>query len=233
MIDALVGYFHGQRIRIQDELEPRIPDDRKAIQLPLPFWNAEEKSLLSILLPFLQRGAEGGVGVQQAIVEGMGIGIDWTLPFTEAADWARKYGGKLVKGVTRTTKDRVGAAVANWIEQPDKTLPDLWQSLMDDHAFSRARAKLIAITETTASCARGEQTAARELEKAGYFEYEKQWETVRDDAVCPICEPLQYDGTNAVQGTRANFDTKVGPLKGPPAHPGCRCWVNMVPAVPS
>ena len=231
MMSALVGYWQDQKIRIQRALEPRIPEDRKGgIQLPLPFWAGEERSLLSILLPFLQRGAEGGVAIQQGIVESMGIGIDWTLPFTEAADWARKYGGKLVRGVTRTTRDRIGVQVGNWIEQPDKTLDDLWRAIMDDHAFSRARARLIAITETTAAYARGEMEAAGQLEKEGYFEYMKQWQTASDDRVCPICAPLQ--GTD-VLGTRGVFDSRIGPLKGPPAHPGCRCWVNMIPRVPN
>ena len=229
MMGALVLYWQGQRIRVQEALEPRIPDDRKGIQLPLPFWNNEEKSLLSILLPFLQKGAEGGVSVQQGIVESLGIGIDWTLPFTRAADWARKYGGKLVRGVTRTTRDRIGVQVANWIEQPDKTIDDLWRSIMDDHAFSRARARLIAITETTAAYSRGEIVAAQQLEKEGYFEYEKVWQTANDDRVCPICEPLH---NMVVVGTRGKFDSVAGTLTSPPAHPGCRCWINTIPRVP-
>ena len=230
MMSALVGYWQDQKIRIQRALEPRIPEDRKGgIQLPLPFWAGEERSLLSILLPFLQRGAEAGVAIQQGIVESMGIGIDWTLPFTEAADWARKYGGKLVRGVTRTTRDKVGVDVANWLEIPGSTLEDLTRTLMDpsNYTFSRQRAKLIAITETTAAYARGEMTAARELEKAGYFEYEKVWQTNNDDIVCDICRPLH---NFTIQGVRGLFPNGT---QGPPAHPGCRCWVNTVPRVPN
>ena len=73
--------------------------------------------------------------------------------------------------------------------------------------------------------ARGEMTAAWTLEKEGYFDYEKEWQTANDDIVCGICEPLH--GTR-VRGTKANFPNGT---KGPPAHPGCRCWVNMIPQV--
>ena len=227
MMGAVEMFFGEQRMRIQAELEPRIPDDRKAIiQLPLPFWNNESKRLLSILLPFLARGAEGGVGVQQAVVQGMGIDIDWTLPFTEAANWARRHGAALVTRVTQTTKDRIRSVVGNWIETPDRTLPDLWKQLQEDHAFSRSRAKLIATTETTRAYAEGEIVGARTLEKEGWFGYVKEWQTAMDDRVCPICEPLQ--GVT-VQTTKGEF---AGGLQGPPAHPGCRCWINTIPVLP-
>ena len=129
--------------------------------------------------------------------------------------------------MTRTTRDRIGVTVGNWLDTPGANLGQLWSQIASDHAFSQSRAKLIAITETTAAYARGEMTAARELEKAGYFEYEKQWQTNNDDIVCPICRPLQDE---TVDGVRGLFSIGV---QGPPAHPGCRCWVNTVPKVPA
>ena len=224
---ALVRFWMEQRERIQAELEPRIPDDRKAIiDLPKSFWNNEIMKMLSTLLPFLARGAEGGVGVQRGIVASLGIEIDWTLPFTEAANWARRYGAELVTKVTDTTKGRIRSVVGNWIETPDRTLPDLWKQLQEDHAFSRSRAKLIATTETTRAYAEGEIVGARTLEKEGWFGYVKEWQTAMDDRVCPICEPLQ--GVT-VQTTKGEF---AGGLQGPPAHPGCRCWINTIPVLP-
>ena len=217
-----------------ERIEPKVPKDRKAVEdipalLDTAFWDDEMRSLLAVLMPFLIRGAEAGVALQAATVQSLGVAVDWTIPYTEAADWARKYGGKLVRGVTRTTRDRVGVNVSNWIESGE-SLPALTRQLMTDHGFSRARAKLIAITETTASYSRGELTAAGELEKEGYFDYEKEWQTAMDDIVCPICKPLQGE---RVSGVNTNFDTTAGSIKGPPAHPGCRCWVNTIPVIPS
>lgn len=225
---ALTAFFRAQQTRVRAELEPRIPEDRKAVQLPLPFWHGEELNLLNILLPFLQRAAEGGVAVQRAIVESMGIGVDWTAALTEAATWARETAGRLVTSITETTRNRIAGQVANWVETPGRTLPDLWRSLMDDHAFSRARAKLIAATEVTRAYAEGEMAAASRLEKEGWFKYEKEWQTAMDDRVCPICEPLQGTRVESVSG---QFDTAAGSIQGPPAHPGCRCWINTIPSV--
>ena len=234
----MLDYWQGQQKRIFERIEPKVPADRKSIsELPdvlnATFWDSEIRSLLQVLLPFIQRGAEAGVALHVATIEPLGVAVDWTMPYTEAADWARKYGGKLVRQVTRTTRDRVGVAVGNWIESGD-SLDVLTRRFMEeDYGFSRKRATLIAQTETTAAYSRGELHAARALEKQGYFEYEKQWETVMDDIVCAICKPLQYDGTNAVAGVMSNFDTDAGSIKGPPAHPGCRCFMNTVPVVPS
>jgi hypothetical protein len=224
----MLEYWRGQLERIQAELEPRIPPDRKGVQLPLPFWREEVQRLMRILLPFLQKGAEGGVIVHQASIAEMGIGIDWTLPFTEAAEWAREHCAELVKGVTDTTKARIRTTVANWIES-EHTLPDLWKQLAEDYAFDRKRARLIGTTEATRAYAEGELTAAEVLAQESVFEYEKRWESIPDDVRCEICEDLQGQ---TVVGVRNPFDSKIGPLQGPPAHPGCRCALTTVPRIP-
>jgi len=228
MESALVMFWQEQVQRIQAELEPRIPDERKGIQLSLPFWNDEGKRMLRILLPFLQRGAEGGAATQQAIVQSMGIDIDWTMPFTRAANWARAHAGALVKDITETTRERIRSVVGNWIET-EHTLPDLIKQMQEDHAFSRARAKLIATTEATRAYTEGQLEAGREAELQSVFEYEKQWQTISDDARCVICAELQYNGKNGVVGIDTPFDSMVGPLQGSPAHPNCRCWIVTVP----
>ena len=227
-------YWQGQITRIMERIGPKVPKSRKTLsELPdvlnATWWDDEIRSLLQVLMPLIMRGAEAGVALHAAAIEPLGIAIDWTVPYTEAADWARKYGGKLIRGVTRTTRDRVGVEVANWIESGE-ALPELERRLREHYTFNRARARLIAQTETTASFARGEMVAAGEIEKRGYFEYEKEWQTAADDLVCPICRPLQGE---RVSGVNANFDTMAGSIKAPPAHPGCRCWVNTIPAVPS
>ena len=217
-----------------ERIGPKVPADRKSLaELPdllnATWWDDEIRSLLMVLMPFIQRGAEAGVALQAATVEAMGVAVDWTMPYTEAAEWARKHSGKLVSNMTRTTRSRVGSTVANWIESGE-SLPALERQLMDDYGFSRARARLVAITETTNSYAGGEIAAGREVESLG-FEYQKEWQTVRDDNVCPICRPLHGEKVDGIMGY---FETVTGDaLLGPAAHPGCRCWVNNLPVVPS
>ena len=257
MEQALIQYWQGQKQRIQKELEPRIPDDRKqlavlwqdykargglvrpeaqmdeelkaVVQLSLPFWEDEQALLLSILLPLIQQGAEGGVHLQAAMMEALNINYDWTLAHTQAARWARQYTNRLIKDITETTAQRVQEQVANWIESREHTLPDLWNALMEDPAFDARRAQLIAATESTRAYAEGDRVAAKQMEKEGWFTYEKEWQTARDDRVCVICEPMQSE---KVQGVDGVFNTAAGELLGPPAHPACRCWHNMIPKVP-
>jgi len=224
----MMEYWQGQKIRIQDELEPKVPEDRKAIQLSFSFWKAEAKKLLSILLPFLQSGAENGVSVQQ--MANADIGLDWTLAHTDAANWARVYCGELVKNVTNTTQKRVAAQVANWFEQEGRTFPDLVNAIAQDPAFNEVRARLIATTEATRAHVKGELMAAQHMERAGFYEYKKRWDTANDDIVCAICGPLGE--SDPVDGVRGLFTTINGDqIEGPPAHPGCRCGVSMIPVV--
>lgn len=241
MAVALTAYFAELLERVKAELEPRIPADRKAINIPMSFWREEASRLLSILLNFVNTGANGGVRRAQAVVEEIGIGLDWTMPFTQAADWARRHCAELVSfdpdtpmSIINTTRERIRASVANWIETPDMGLPDLWKQLQEDHAFSRYRAELIAQTETTRAYAEGEMAGAKAMEEQGYIKYQKEWKTVAlfgsgPGTVCPICEPLH---NTTVDGTDGEFDTAVGMLLGPPAHPGCRCWINVIPSIP-
>jgi len=225
MEQALMGFWYSEQQRLYAELEPQIPPDRK-VAVQLAFWSAEARHLLAILLPFLQRAAEKGVLAQAAAA---GIDLDWTAAMTEASKWAREHCAKLVKGITDTTRDRIRNIIANWMET-EHTFPQLWRQIMNDMAFSRYRARLIAATETTKAYAEGKMIGTEPMEAAGYFEYDKKWQTANDDIVCPICLPMNQ---KTVRGVRTEFDiSKIGPLQGPPAHPGCRCGLSMIPRVP-
>jgi len=230
---AMMTYWQGQQERIIAKITPKVPKDRKALsELPdvlnATFWDEEIRQLLMVLSPIIRRGAEGGVGVHMAEIEPLGIAVDWTLPHTQAADWARKYSGNLVKGITKTTKERIRGNIVDWMDSGEH-LNALTRTLMTDHGFSRQRAQLIAATETTKAYARGQIIAAQELESGGWFESDKEWQTARDDIVCPICQPLDMV---RVRGTKTPFDSLIGPLQSPPAHPGCRCGLATRPVVP-
>jgi len=235
MIGALVQFWREQAGRIRRAIEPVVPSDRKAAgltdiwkMLDRAFWTAEERELLAVLLPAMLEGAAGGVDAHAAEIEALGLGVDWTLPHTEAAAWARKYSAELIKGITGTTKDKIRQLVGGWIETPGSTLGDLYSTFQSDYGFSERRARLIAITETTRAYAGGEIAAAAAIEDEGLFTYAKRWQTNNDELVCQICEPLNQKTTD---GARGMFDSSVGQVDGPPAHPGCRCWVSFVPVI--
>ena len=230
----MMQYWQRQQERIIKRIEPKVPKDRKALsELPdilnAVWWDEEVRQLLMVLSPLISKGAAGGVAVHQAVIEPLGMAVDWTLPHTRAMNWAQKYSADLVKGISNTTKENIRAEIVNWMDSGEH-LNALTRSLRDGYGFSRKRAELIAMTETTRSYARGEIIAAQELEGAGFFEYDKEWQTARDDIVCDICRPLHGE---TVSGTKTPFDSIIGPLQEPPAHPGCRCGVLTIPKVPA
>lgn len=143
-----------------------------------------------------------------------GLGIDWQLANNAAAEWARRYGYRLVSDLVDTTRQRLQREIAQFI-QNQETLGDLIERVED--VFSPARAELIAVTEVTRAFAEGNRAAWQE---SGVVQ-QREWRTNNDELVCPICGPL----ANTVAPLDSPFE---GGIDGPPAHPRCRCWVVPV-----
>jgi SPP1 gp7 family putative phage head morphogenesis protein len=233
IVNTLMQYWQGQRGRIMDRIRPKVPKGRKLTELPdllnATWWDKEIKELLAVLTPLISKGASGGVAVHAAELEPLGIAVDWTLPHADAMDWARKYSGNLVKGITKTTKAKLRNDILDWMDSGEH-LDSLSRTLTQGYGYSRKRAELIAMTETTKAFSRGQIVAAQELERTGRLEYDKQWLTANDDIVCDICKPLNE---KRVRGTQTPFHSEIaGELYAPPAHPGCRCGVATRPVVP-
>lgn len=141
--------------------------------------------------------------------------VDWTLTNAEAAAWARKYVGELIKDIDRTTLDAVRTAVQNFVQTPGMTLGDVMNAL----PFDPVRAEMIAVTEVTRAYAQGQKMAGETLkEKYPDVEVVKTWFTNNDDLVCPICAPLD--------GMTVPMDDDFPDIDMPPAHPRCRCWID-------
>jgi len=235
---ALTLFFQEQSARIRAKLEPGIPKSRKALEdlgdrLTDRFWEHEDRELLAVMAPRLTAGALTGVTGAAAIVDGMGLGVDWTLANTEAAKWAREYAGQLIGvntgGINATTRARVGERVAEFIETPGMTMDDLFNRLnTSDFSFGPVRSRMIAVTEVTRSYWQGNKAGSRWVEDEGYFKWRKTWQTNRDELVCIFCAPLH--GTT-VDGIDTEFQSEAGPVDGPPLHVRCRCWITQSPIV--
>lgn len=124
------------------------------------------------------------------------------------ADWlAKQIEDRAQEEMDRLKKERDAE------EQPKPIKPsDL------DTIIGPDNAEAIAITETTTANTEGEVEAIKKAEKAGAT-ITVTWKTERDDKVCPICRPL--DGQ-----PEPVWRDKFG--KGPPAHPRCRCEIEIV-----
>ena len=94
----------------------------------------------------------------------------------------------------------------------------------------RERAINIARTETLSALNRGVQESWRQARRQGLLTKTaaKTWITTADERLCPICAPLE----GQVVGFDEPFQTSVGELLHPPAHPQCRCAMGLVDADP-
>ena len=184
------------------------------------FWAAQDALLYRVLLSGIEDGAMLGTSVGTAVIGELGIGVDWALVNQDAAEWARRYAGDLIRGISRTTRSATRTAISNWIESGEP-LDELSRRLTP--TFGRTRAEMIASTEVTRAYAEGNERAARDsgldivparrkppahprcrcfasLERSKRPELEGKfvwvWNTVLDERVCAICGPL--DGQEMV-----------------------------------
>jgi len=155
------------------------------------------------------------------------MGFDYTLVHDRGRNWARYRSLELVEGITATTRDRMRKKMQEWV---DSGLPlrDL-QRIFSDIIGDPKRAELIAATEVTRAFAQGANTAYKESKVVSG----QQWQTARDEMVCPICGPLNQ---TIVGLDGAFFDVLPKELQAkvkepftlPPAHPRCRCWLAPI-----
>lgn len=184
-------------------------DPPRLENVPAAFWMNGGSEMKQVVIPFFQK-----VFLQQAgdwLAAHPAIGVDWALVNTRAVEWASKYAGEFVKGITDTTKDLIEKAVSAFYEQ-GLTRGQLEDMLLP--TFGPIRAEMIAVTEVTRASVEGEMELWNELKEMG-FEMDVIWMTDNDELVCDICYPLN--------------ETKQGEAwtDPPPAHPRCRCTVGL------
>lgn len=88
------------------------------------------------------------------------------------------------------------------------------------------RANLIAATELTSAITAANLLVWEDAFRLGLTDkHRKRWVTVFDERTCPICKPLH----NVTVDLNAVFP---GGMDGPPAHPICRCHLELVGRTP-
>ena len=93
--------------------------------VPAAFWDKVASQLNGSFVPFL---AEIYMASAERMLPGLPIGVDWGLVNTRAAEWARNYGGELIRNITNTTRRAVGESVAAFFER-GQTRGDLEMAL--------------------------------------------------------------------------------------------------------
>lgn len=151
-----------------------------------------------------------GIGAGQYNLD-LGLPVDMMSVNQAVLDLTRTYSDEWWAEIEATTRRAMRTALENWQTGAlgSRGLPDLVDSLTP--LFGQTRAELIASTETTRMFDLGNRAA---YESAGIERVEFQ--TVRDELVCPICSPLNGE----------RYPLKESPR--PPLHPRCRCAVLPV-----
>lgn len=87
--------------------------------------------------------------------------------------------------------------------------------------YRNERARVIARTEI--HWALNEARRRKWAEEYSTFGHGKRrvWRTHPDERTCKVCMPLNGVRIPIIEGM---YSTAIGLLKGPPAHPNCRCW---------
>ena len=145
-----------------------------------------------------------------------GMGADQVARLSSA--YASQRAGELLTldgsvSIVRRTRETVQQLVVNNIETGE-SLNKLRKSIVEDLQFSRARADMVARTETATAFGQGQMTAAKSQNKN-----EKRWMTQSDEAVDLDCVINAADGWIGMEQPFSSGQDTV------PAHPSCRCTV--------
>jgi SPP1 gp7 family putative phage head morphogenesis protein len=186
----------------------------------IDFWDDEERQLWDTLAPTVLRvhlaGAIGGIAM---LPKGFQNLLNWDVYNQNAIDWLNNYRITTVDGINATTYKQVTRAIEDWIKGGEH-LDTLTARL--EPVFGQPRATRIAVTEVTRVYNEGNRTAW----KATGFIGGNKWNTVNDERVCLICEPLDGVEVGLDEGFTPDGPGE-GPL-GPPAHISCRCFTTPV-----
>ncbi len=199
--------------QLQEVLD-MLGDPPDVTRIPPEWWDTQTGQMIADLRPQMEAMARDAMLGYAAEV---GVGVEWGVIAEEAAAWAERYAGELIRGITDTTRKVVGRKVAEFIRTPGRTIGDLKADLAPH--FGETRAQMIAVTETTRAYAAGTTFYQNALAEAG-VKMVRVWHTSRDEKVCVQCGPLNGK-------PEAEWPAEIRSPDYPPRHPQCRCWTTL------
>lgn len=188
------------------ELMRLLGDPPSIGNVPESFWNNGGKAIRKAVTSVFE-----SIYIAQTVqlYEQLRVGVDWALLNRRAIEWASRHAGELIGQLEDTTRKTLSELISRYYTD-SWTLDDLTDRLIP--LFGEARARTIAITETTMAATQSELATVNWLEADfPQLRFAGVWLTAEDDRVCDICGPRH--GKPITDGDY------------PPAHINCRCIV--------
>lgn len=205
---------------------------------PAADWTADKEQIAAALLLLLSRPY---FEANRYMLGSHGVIVRPGEAFADFQNWAGPYSRTTAGGIVDTTRELAvkaagelqklagarggdgGSAGTGPGGTTFPTTPQAYQALMAALTLADmvdvGRIARTAVTEVTQATSAAERLAAREIERQTGLQLRPHWFTEADDRVCPVCRPR--DGKLIVGGQDAF----------PPAHVGCRCWVDWRPVI--
>ena len=209
------------RKRFEAEMERRLgkvwSDQRKELMgllgdppnmsnVPESYWNNGGKAIRKIIASVM----EDIYLVQSfALVEQVNLAVDWMMVNQHAMDWASLHALEKSKLIMDTSRSNVQDLIQRYYLE-DWDIDELTRRI--SRWYDPARARTVAITETTNAAVQSQKEMADWLKREYGVQFKEIWRTSEYDRVCPQCAPL--DGQPCEE---------VGY---PPKHINCACYVE-------
>ena len=145
-----------------------------------------------------------------------GLAIAFDLGNPRAVEYLKNYGADLVSKIDETTRAQLRALITQGVDEGWSYGKLAARIAAEYEGFSRARGRLIAITEAGNAYEFGNFWVVKALEGRG-LEMEKAWMTIGDSRVSPGCR--ENEGDDWIPLNQAHSSGHLYPLR----FPGCRC----------
>ena len=156
-------------------------------------------------------------GAQRAgAVIGADMGVNFNLLNSNLIKFAQRETGKLITSVSDTTKSLVSDIIQGGIDAK-VTTREIATLIHESTGFSKARAALIARTETTRIFNGAPSESLSEYGKAAGVQYMKTWSGILDDR--------ERDEHVDLEGETVKIDDTFSNDLDYPSEPNCRCTV--------
>lgn len=195
----------------------------------------------AVMEVLLMGGAQGA----NLMPPGLDVLVDWDVFNRDALDWMRRYlavdplpgtaegGVYTLNQVNEVSRRQTVDEIEFWIRE-GQALPVLQKRL--EPIYGKRRAEQIAVTEVTRVYSEGNHMAWKSSGVVSGL----RWMTARDERVCPICGALHntivdieggWTFTPEMLAQNPELERALRnpqSIRRPPAHVGCRCWLQPV-----